>query len=176
MPGIFTSRPVANDSSSEACFKMAQYWLKTCLETHCSLCQVQGSLSLPTRVLDVGVLESPFVNLYISNGRHGQWLTLSHCWGKTQPATTTKGNLNNHSTKIIISALPQTFRDAILITRKLGYQFLWIDSLCIVQDSLIDWQEESVKMNTICSNAVLNISADVLQTLSKVSSSVRIER
>ncbi|KAH8750944.1 heterokaryon incompatibility protein-domain-containing protein, partial [Hyaloscypha sp. PMI_1271] len=160
MPGIFTSRPVANDSSSEACFKMARYWLKTCLETHYSLCQVQGSLSLPTRVLDVGLLESPFVNLYISNGRHGQWLTLSHCWGKTQPATTTKGNLNNHSTKIIISTLPQTFRDAILITRKLGYLFLWIDSLCIVQDSLIDWQEESVKMNTIYSNAVLNISAD----------------
>ena len=160
MPGLFTSRPVANDSSSETCFKMAQYWLKTCLETHDSLCQIQGSLPFPTRVLDVGLLASPFVNLSISNGRHGQWLTLSHCWGKTQPAATTKSNLNNHCTGIIISKLPQTFRDAILITRKLGYQFLWIDSLCIVQDSLIDWQEESVKMNTIYSNAVLNISAD----------------
>ncbi|PMD16794.1 HET-domain-containing protein [Hyaloscypha hepaticicola] len=159
-PGIFTSRPVADDSSSEACFKVTQYWLKTCLETHGSLCQVVDKLPLPTRVLDVGLQESTHVTLYIPNGQHGQWFTLSHCWGRSHPVTTTISNLESQCTGIMISTLPKTFRDAIYITRRLGYRFLWIDSLCIVQNSVIDWQEESVKMNTIYSNAVLNISAD----------------
>ena len=159
-PGIFTSRPVADDSSSESCFEMAQYWLKTCLETHDSLCQVADKIPLPTRVLDVGLQESTLVTLYIPNGQQGQWLTLSHCWGTSHPATTTMSNLESQCTGIMISTLPQTFRDAIYITRRLGYRFLWIDSLCILQDSIIDWQIESVKMNTVYSNAVLNISAD----------------
>jgi hypothetical protein len=59
-----------------------------------------------------------------------------------------------------LSSLPQTFRDAILITRKLGYRYLWIDSLCIIQDSVSDWLVESVKMNEVYSHGVLNISAD----------------
>jgi hypothetical protein len=139
---------------------MAQYWLKTCLETHDSLCQVKDYLPLPTRIVDVGLPESPFVTLHSSNGQHGQWFTLSHCWGKSHPATTTTSNLNSQCAGIMISTLPQTFRDAIFITPKLGYRFLWIDSLCIVQDSIVDWQIESAKMNTIYSNAVLNISAD----------------
>ncbi|CZR67603.1 uncharacterized protein PAC_17502 [Phialocephala subalpina] len=160
MPGVFTSRPVADDSSSDACFNIAQYWLKTCLETHDSMCQIKDNLPLPTRVIDVGLLESLFVTLYVSNGKHGQWLTLSHCWGKSPLATTTTRNFDNQCAGIMISTLPQTFQDAINITRKLSYRFLWIDSLCIVQDSMIDWQAESVKMNTIYSNATLNISAD----------------
>ena len=139
---------------------MAQYWLKTFLEKHDSLCQVADNLPLPTRVLDVGLQESDLATLYIPNGQHGQWLTLSHCWGSSHPATTTISNLESQCTGIMISTLPQTFQDAIYITRRLGYRFLWIDSLCILQDSAIDWQEESVKMNTIYSNAVLNISAD----------------
>ena len=159
-PGIFTSRPVADDSSLESCFEMAQYWLKTCLETHDSLCQVADNLPLPTRVLDVRLQENTLVTLYIPNGQQGQWLTLSHCWGSSHPATTTISNLESQCTGIMISTLPQTFKDAIYITRRLGYRFLWIDSLCIVQDSVIDWQLESVKMNTIYSSAVLNISAD----------------
>ena len=160
IPGLFTSRPVADDSGSEACFKIAQYWLKTCLETHNGLCQVKEKMPLPTRVLDVGLLDSHLVNLYISNGEYGQWLTLSHCWGESHPATTTTSNLDSHCNRISISTLPRTFQDAIIITRKLGYRYLWIDSLCIVQDSMLDWQQESVKMNTIYANAVLNISAD----------------
>ena len=160
MPDLFTSRPLTEDSGSEVCFKIAQYWLQTCLESHSSLCQVKESLPLPTRVLDVGLLDNDLVKLYISSGEYGQWLTLSHCWGKTRPATTTTSNLDSHREGISIAALPQTFRDAIIITRKLGYRYLWIDSLCIVQDSIVDWQLESVKMNTIYANAVLNISAD----------------
>lgn len=96
---------------------MTQYWLKTCLETHDTLCQVADDLPLPTRVLNVGLEENTLVTLYIPNGQHGEWLTLSHCWGSCHPATTTISNLESQCTGIVISTLPQTFQDAIYITR-----------------------------------------------------------
>jgi hypothetical protein len=59
-----------------------------------------------------------------------------------------------------MSDLPQTFKDAIWITRRLGYQYIWIDSLCIIQDSAEDWEAESKKMAAIYQNATATISAD----------------
>jgi hypothetical protein len=61
--------------------------------------------------------------------------------------------------EIPMVGVPQTFRDAIVITRELGLEYLWIDSLCILQDSKEDWQRESSKMGTVYSNAFLTISA-----------------
>ena len=57
------------------------------------------------------------------------------------------------------SDMPQIFRDAVFITRELGIEHLWIDSLCILQDSEDDWQRESSKMGTLYKNAFLKISA-----------------
>ena len=69
-------------------------------------------------------------------------------------------NLTRRIESINMTDIPKTFQDAVLITRKLGYRYLWIDSLCIIQDSASDWQIESVKMADIYFNAVVNISAD----------------
>jgi hypothetical protein len=56
--------------------------------------------------------------------------------------------------------LPPTFRDAVLITRRLDHQYLWIDSLCIVQDSPEDWLAESARMGYIYKHASLTIAAE----------------
>lgn len=45
------------------------------------------------------------------------------------------------------------------ICRRTGTNYLWIDSLCIVQDSADDWKEESVKMGSIYQNAAFTIAA-----------------
>ena len=58
--------------------------------------------------------------------------------------------------------MPATFRDAIVTTRKLGYQYLWIDSLCIIQDSVEDWAYESSQMQHYYKNAILTIATDHL--------------
>lgn len=55
--------------------------------------------------------------------------------------------------------LPLTFKHAIEITKRLGYRYLWIDSLCIVQDSPEDWKTESLTMTTVYRNSTLTISA-----------------
>jgi len=157
--GIFTSRPLARDISSDFCFELASYWLRTCLKTHGLKCQ-SPLVKLPTRVLDVGGLGDAYCRLHCSKGKLGDWFTLSHCWGGKVPMITTLGNFEARCEGMLLNDLPQTFQDAILITRKLGYQYLWIDSLCIIQDSKRDWEEESGKMADVYACAVLNISAD----------------
>ncbi|CAG8978665.1 hypothetical protein HYALB_00011762 [Hymenoscyphus albidus] len=56
--------------------------------------------------------------------------------------------------------LPPTFRDAIIVTRKMGYRYLWIDSLCIIQKDHDDWVKESERMQDYYKNAILTISPD----------------
>jgi len=55
--------------------------------------------------------------------------------------------------------LPKTFRDAITVTWQLGFRYLWIDSLCIIQDSKEDWQKEAMTMKNVYQRATLNIAA-----------------
>ena len=54
--------------------------------------------------------------------------------------------------------LPQSFKDAVSITRGLGIQYLWIDSLCIIQDDVSDWETESSRMASVFSCSWLNLA------------------
>ena len=58
-----------------------------------------------------------------------------------------------------METLPKTLRDAVLVTRWMGIQYLWVDALCIVQDDRRDWERESSKMGTIYANSYLTIAA-----------------
>ncbi|KAF1964057.1 HET-domain-containing protein, partial [Bimuria novae-zelandiae CBS 107.79] len=60
---------------------------------------------------------------------------------------------------ITIEELPPTFRDAINIVRRIGYRYIWIDSLCIFQDSLDDWTHESRKIGHIYRGSICTIAA-----------------
>jgi hypothetical protein len=72
---------------------------------------------------------------------------------------TTNSTLPNHKQGIYVNTLPKTYQDAILITRQLGRRYIWIDSLCIIQDSKSDWESEAAKMADVYQNAWLTISA-----------------
>lgn len=90
-----------------------------------------------------------------------KYMTLSHCWGKKLDtnAITTRGNLPSRMKEINLGDLPANFWDAISITRRLGIRYLWIDALCIIQDSQDDWAQESVKMGHIYDSSYLTIAA-----------------
>ena len=133
--------------------------METCRREH-ALCSWTDDHPLPSRVIDVGSnlrQDDPF--LLIANGQRGSWATLSHCWGGELPIRTTVGTLEARRKAISTDELPPTFRDAIKVTRKLGLRYLWIDSLCIIQDCREDWTRESIKMHEIYSKAAVNISA-----------------
>lgn len=55
--------------------------------------------------------------------------------------------------------MPKNFRDAITISREPGLRYMWIDSLCIIQDSDTDWQIESSKMADIYRHGYITIAA-----------------
>jgi len=86
-------------------------------------------------------------------------MTLSHCWGQLQLTTLTKSNIAIFEAGLEISKLPKTFRDAIHVTRRMSIQYLWIDSLCIIQDSKEDWKRESALMMSVYAGAHCNIAA-----------------
>jgi hypothetical protein len=72
---------------------------------------------------------------------------------------TLKATLSRHLERIPLVELSKTFQDAIRISRELGERYLWIDSLCILQDDPQDWEEEAAKMHTIYGGATLTIAA-----------------
>jgi len=133
-------------------------WLRDCAKNHPN-CRQPPSV-LPSRVINVGTLGSTKVFLYTSRIKFGRYTALSHCWGKAPTARTTTQNFRQRQQGIPFDVLPQTFQDAVMVTRSLGIKYLWIDSLCIIQDDETDWQRESGNMSSIYSNAYFVIGAD----------------
>lgn len=88
-----------------------------------------------------------------------KYVALSHCWGKTKTPILKKHMLRTMTLDIDWQRLPKTFQDAILVTRRMGFRYLWIDSLCIIQDSPEDWIKESGTMQNVYANCVLTIVA-----------------
>ena len=104
---------------------------------------------------------SPTTNPSLSSSR---WSTpstplLSHCWGSSTFLTLTSTTLQLLTKAIPISELRQTFQDAIVATRLLGVEFIWIDSLCIIQDSRDDWRHETPLMQNVYRGALFDIAA-----------------
>ncbi len=168
-----TSHAVAGrfpvDPESAEGFAMVQKCLGTCLRSHrsCRMTKYFEDLpddledemvELPTRVLDV---QRSCVKLVECGGREGQYVTLSHRW-PTDPAqhfTSTHATLEKRKSGVNVDELPATFRDAVIVTRKLGLRYLWIDSLCILQDDKADWERESAVMGNIYHRSTVTIIA-----------------
>jgi hypothetical protein len=90
-----------------------------------------------------------------------RFVCLSHCWGETTalPVMTKKATLLQHLERVSHSELSRTFQDTIRISRQLNERYLWIDSLCIVQDDPADWETEAARMPAIYGGATLTIAA-----------------
>lgn len=142
----------------EECAQKIRSWLDNCDRNH-KLCQTSRPPNqagpLPKRVLD---LSDNRILLAESSGRIGHYVALSHSWGKEELLTTTRDTLFERMRRINLQDLPQTFRDAVNITRWLGIRYLWIDSLCIIQDDKLDWEQQSAAMADIYSECYLNIA------------------
>lgn len=91
-------------------------------------------------------------------GQH-EYACLSYCWGSsTQAGMTTTGNFPR---PLKLEELPKTISDTILLCHKLGFQYLWVDSLCIIQNDMKDWNNEASKMRDIYGSSSLTIATPV---------------
>jgi hypothetical protein len=157
-PVLQQTPPLTIDSKSDQCFSFIKERLENC-RTHHSSCIQGNALSLPKRILFVGKPdEEP--TLHDTEYIEGRYAILSYCWGNSKNLLkTTSTSLDTHKNGISLAQLPKTIRDAVDITRELGIDFLWVDSLCILQDSEQDWEVESAKMGEYFKNAHITIAA-----------------
>jgi hypothetical protein len=151
-----------NDTStgSVANLELALHWLLSCTLDHeeCKV-SIQPTPTFPTRVIDILNPEKPYLRECVPEQR-GPYLALSYCWGPSlNRFTTASNNYLDHLERIPVGLLPRTFREAIHVTSALGFRSLWIDALCIIQDSSQDLQRETGHMGEIYRNATLTISA-----------------
>jgi hypothetical protein len=148
--------PFENSGSPES-FDLISTWMRDCCSKHgdCPSTEAQ----LPSRVLDINC--SKGIKLRSSAGLVGHYCALSHCWGSSSnnPVRTTIATLASHQSKIEEGSLSKSFREAIALARHLSIQYIWIDSLCIIQDDPEDWAKESANMASIYQNAYLVIAA-----------------
>ncbi|PVH93374.1 HET-domain-containing protein [Periconia macrospinosa] len=153
LPSLFSQ-------ASREFYALLKEWIRVCNTDH-DMCRrdekdIQGK---PTRLIYIG---QP-LRLVEAAGIHSDhYVALSHCWGplkEKEKFCAYKRNIEELKTNIDFDALPRTFQDAITVTRGLEIDYIWIDSLCIIQDDDDDWQRESAKMELVFSTAYCTIGA-----------------
>ena len=150
-------RTVAQNSAGPQCFQFIQGRLHDC--TSHRGCPTPNGRPLPKRIIDLGS-DNESLSLYEPFQDIGVYAALSYCWGKGSTLLkTTQFTLETFKDHIPWEKLPKTLQDAIVITRKIGLKFIWIDCLCIVQDSRSDWEIEATKMGQYYHNAFITIGA-----------------
>lgn len=129
----------------------------------------KGVSKLPTRLLNIdrdsesGTLGVRLVHTHRIDVSTS-YTTWSYCWGGDVPSKCTSANLPGYLECIPFDALPRTIRESILLTESLGIRYIWIDSLCIIQDSIEDWMAEASQMSHVYAGSFLNIAADAATT------------
>ncbi|GAP82945.2 putative heterokaryon incompatibility protein [Rosellinia necatrix] len=119
---------------------------------------------MPMRLIEIGeVKDKTSARLVITRSLQIQapYLALSYCWGTAVKSTVflQNDNLENLQLGIDEERLPKSYTDTFQLARDLGYRYIWIDALCIIQDDREDWVYESRRMAQIYGNAALTIIA-----------------
>lgn len=148
-------------TGSETFLSIARNWLHDCEKLHHCIHPKRNDW-IPTRLVDVGSSDDlQFPRLYITaqKDRGMDYMTLSHCWGKIHAFRLTRSNYDQMQRELAGSEIPPTFLHAIQVCRSLGCRYLWIDSLCIIQDDREDWEREAILMSAVYQNSACTIAA-----------------
>ncbi|KAF2821682.1 HET-domain-containing protein [Ophiobolus disseminans] len=151
--------PVNPDPDTSHTYDLVKTWMSDCLAHHGKKRSMfhEG----PSRLIHIrkscGIYELRLVEC--GDLHQVDYIALSYCWGGDQLHMTTRSNHLSTGKVINYDDLPLTLRDAVKVTTELGHSFLWVDSLCIVQDCPIDKSREIAKMPSIYSNAIITIAA-----------------
>jgi hypothetical protein len=106
-------------------------------------------------------------NLHLYEAENGDdfYAALSYCWGPTTSLIkSTSATIDVFKKGIPWCQLPKTLQDAVNIVRQLQLRYIWIDCLCIIQDSPRDWETEAAKMGNYYKNAFVTIAASSSST------------
>ncbi|EMC93552.1 hypothetical protein BAUCODRAFT_245388 [Baudoinia panamericana UAMH 10762] len=160
----FLGRKIEANNRKQALIKS---WLDLCRKHHGEVCKVD--IAHP-REFDELIGETYFgvidvVDLQLKPlPRRAKYAALSYVWGKGElPYRTVRRNAPNHrehgGLEPHLDRLPKAIQDSIKLVQQLGIRYLWVDSLCIVQDSSTSFKLNAQHMHAIYGNAYLTICA-----------------
>lgn len=178
---IPSSRSFGSRTDCEASRKQMKSWLKNCLDNHpkCKARHADRDF-MPTRVLDIGASHSvePPTHVRVVETKQElikikdrRYMTLSHCWGRMEFVRLTAHDHAEFTTHGIAwessssgkkrndICSNKNFAEAIQTARKLGIRYIWIDSICIIQNSVEDWECEAKLMHKVYRNSYCNLAA-----------------
>lgn len=156
------------NSGTDDAFALVQDWERECSKSH-TKCQVtiagqrindSRQIKLPSRVIHLrGSKDNIKPHVLATQGKMGAYTALSHRWGDMELLALQKHNITERLLDISWDSLPKTFRDAMTVTKSIGIDYIWIDSLCIIQNDQVDWINESARMGEIYESAWMTIVA-----------------
>ncbi|KAI1322420.1 heterokaryon incompatibility protein-domain-containing protein [Xylariaceae sp. FL0255] len=166
--GHFPRLIEGESTGSEPAMNQARWWVQDCIDNHvnCQSSKRLGEITTsssrpPSRLLEISDCGG-MVRLCLTHddpGRYKKYMSVSHRWESPETMTLLQeGNLEQMMEYASVSKLPRRFQDALFITRQLKCHFLWIDCLCIIQDSKDDWMTESSQMLDVYSGSFCNIA------------------
>ena len=173
---------MAESADDPQCLAFLKARLHCCDSLHKD-CKILQSTKLPSRLVDVGP-DDEHIRLRETKGRRGEYAALSYCWGLNSIQLKATGpTLDKLKIHIPQEQLPKTIQDAIKLTRMLGLKCIWIDCLCILQDSDSDWETEAAKMGqyyqfanlTVAASAAVSASSGLFGRRPKVSQPKKIQ-
>ena len=132
-----------------------QEWIQDCRDNHLE-CNVGTTSELPSRLLKLSWLEARGPSIKLEQpepSKEYRYVALSHCWNFTNPLRTTKENQAEYLISIPWDELSKALQDSVMIALALNYTYMWIDSLCIIQNDAADWKKEAPRMGMIYNNA-----------------------
>lgn len=151
--------PPLPDRASQPQFQILRQCISDCKTNHPE-CRPQKLGPLPTRLIHVGFNDPDIINLCITQpGDSFEYVALSHRWGEGPHFCTTLANVEAYRTKIDFEEIPTMFQHAVVTTRELGLEYLWIDSICIIQGEGGDFHREAKRMEDVFSSAFCVIAA-----------------
>lgn len=156
--GLHQKGIIGPHSLSQRSLTFVSGLIDQCTSTH-QICGKGDESLLPKRIIYIGSKSSQLIKLVENSRVRARYACLSHCWGNTKSIESTKTNIDDHKSNLSWDSLPKTYRDAITFCWELNIQYLWIDALCIIQDDVYDWQEESSKMASIYENCFITLAA-----------------
>jgi hypothetical protein len=161
--GVVAGRPFSVNTPKDEVIRLARTKIDECRLAHGECAASLDQAFMPKRVLDLYGLsrgEERICLIVSPLGFRERYATLSYCWGSGPNLQLTTLCLRDYTDEgIPISQLPGTIRDACELCLGIGIRYLWVCSLCIVQDSEHDWIEQSSVMGTIYNCSDVTISA-----------------
>ncbi len=169
-PSVLT-RPIESSPASAAGFARLRSWLQECRANH-DECRKIASLGLvsgaaqptnaPARLIRIDSVRGDHVMRLVTTDSLEivpEFVALSYCWGGDQRLKCSTSTLASFMTEIPLAQLPPTLRDAVLVCGEAGFDYLWVDALCIIQDDVTDQTIEIAKMPYVYGGAVFTIAA-----------------